>query len=112
MMSKFKMSPVKLAATAFFGVAGILLLALLPLTGFAPHLGFLGIMSLITEYSLFTKRAWGIWLVYFMLIVNTVFGLYTLFAVGLSNILVMLAMLTYAVLTWASTAILILKRKY
>jgi len=111
MANKRKMNPVKLAATAFFGVSGIILLACLPLTGFPPHLGFLGIMSLITEYSLFSKRSWSMWLVYFMLIVNTVFGLYTLASVGFSNIIVALAMLAYAVLTWAATAVLILKRK-
>jgi hypothetical protein len=112
MATKLKsMNKAKLASIAFFGVSGILLLAALPFSGFPPHLGFLGIVSLITAYSLFTKRAWGMWLVFFMLIVNTVFGLYTLAAVGFSNILVALATLAYAVLTWAATAILVLKRK-
>ncbi len=101
----------KLAAIAFYAITGILLLAFLPLTGFPPHLGFLGIVSLITAYSLFTKRAWAPWLVAILLITNTVFSLYTLYSVGFSNTLVALSMIGYVALTWIVTILLVLKRK-
>ena len=100
------LNPPQLAAIAFFVATGILLLAFLPLSGFPPHLGFLAVVSFITAYSLFTKRAWAKWLVFILLITITVFSLYTLYAVGFSNILVALSMLTYASLTWIVTILL------
>jgi len=110
--AKFKkINRTRLAAIAFFAVTGILLLAFLPLAGFPPHLGFLGVVSLISAYSLFNKRAWAPWLVFILLITNTVFSLFTLYSVGFSNILVALSMLTYAGLTWAFTLPLLLKKK-
>jgi hypothetical protein len=112
MATKLKgMNRIQLASIAFYGVTGILLLAFLPLTSFAPHLGFLGIVSLITAYSLITKRAWAPWLVFILLVTNSVFGLYTLVSIGFSNVLVALAMLAFTVLTWVVSALLLLKRK-
>jgi hypothetical protein len=106
-----KFNRIRLASIAFFAVTGILLLAFLPLTGFPPHVGFLGIVSLISAYSLFNKRAWSPWIVFILLITNTVFSLFTLYAVGFSNILVALCMLTYAGLTWIFSSLLLLKKK-
>jgi hypothetical protein len=103
--------PLQLALLAFYAVTGIILLSFLPLTGFPPHVGFLGILSLITAYSLFTKRAWAPWLVAILLITITAFALITLAAAGFSNILVALSMIGYAILTWVFTAYLLLKRK-
>jgi hypothetical protein len=103
--------PLQLASLAFFAVTGIILLACLPLTGYPPHVGFLGILSLITAYSLLTKRAWALWLVAILLITITAFTLITLAASGFSNILVALSMLGYAILTWVFTTYLLLKRK-
>jgi hypothetical protein len=103
--------PFKLTSIAFYAVTGILLLAFLPLTGFPPHVGFLAILSLITAYSLFVKRAWAPWLVAILFIVNTVFAIDVLFSAGFSNLLVGLSMLGYAILTWVFSAYLLLKRK-
>ena len=103
--------PFELASLAFYGVTGIVLLAFLPLTGYPPHVAFLGILSLITVYSLFAKRVWAPWLVAVLVIVNSTFALDVLFSIGFSNILVALSMLGYAVLTWLFTAYLLLKRK-
>jgi hypothetical protein len=103
--------PFQLASLAFYAVTGLILLAFLPLTGYPPHVGFLGIFSLITAYSLFVKRGWAPWLVAILFIVNTAFSLDVLFSVGFSNIVISLSMLAYAVLTWMFTAYLLLKRK-
>ncbi len=103
--------PFELASLAFYALTGLILLAVLPLTGFPPHLGFLAIFSLITAYSLFLKRGWAPWLVAILFIVNTAFSLDVLISVGFSNLLVGLSMLGYAVLTWLFTAYLLLKRK-
>jgi len=103
--------PFELASLAFYAVTGLILLAFLPLTGFPPHVGFLGILSLITAYSLFVKRGWATWLVAVLFIINTAFSLDILFSVGFSNVLVALSVVAYAVLTWVFTAYIILKRK-
>ena len=103
--------PFQLAAIAFYAVTGLILLAFLPLTGYPPHLVFLGIFSLITAFSLFAKRAWAPWLVAILFVTITAFSLDTLISAGFSNVLVGLGMLGYAILTWVFTAYILLKRK-
>jgi hypothetical protein len=112
LLTKLKtQKPFELTSLAFYVVTGIILMASLPLTGYPPHVGFLGILSLITAYSLFTKRAWAPWLVAGLFITITAFTLVTLFSAGFSNILVAISMLGYAVLAWIFTMYLLLKRK-
>lgn len=103
--------PFEIVSLAFYAVTGIILLASLPLAGYPPHVAFIGILSLITVYSLFLKRAWAPWLVAVLVIVNSAFALDVLFSIGFSNVLVALSMLGYAILTWLFTAYLLLKRK-
>ncbi|NLB75201.1 MAG: hypothetical protein GX799_01865 [Crenarchaeota archaeon] len=91
---------VKMVSTGFFVGTGALLLAFLPFTGFPPHLGFLGIVSLIAAFSIYMKRIWASWLVFILLVSNTVFSTVTLYSVGLSNLLVTTMMLPFLVLTW------------
>ena len=105
-------SGVQLGSIGFYALTGLLLLAFLPLTGFPPHLAFLGVLSLITAYSLFLRRFWAPWLVFILLVTNSGFALYTLYAVGFSNLLVALALVAFAALTWAVTASLLIKRKF
>jgi hypothetical protein len=100
-----------LAPIAFYGVVGILLLALLPFANFPPHIGLTGIMSLITAYGLFTKRSWATWLVAALFFVATTLSLYTLYYILFSNWIVGISMIAYAVLTWVFTARILLKRK-
>ncbi|HLN88439.1 MAG TPA: hypothetical protein VK253_00060 [Candidatus Binatia bacterium] len=109
--SKLKtFKPFEVASLAFYSVTGIILLAFLFLTGFPPHIAFLGILSLITAYSFFAKRAWTTWLVAGLFIIITAFTLDTLFSVGFSNALVGLSMIGYAALTWIFTAYILLKK--
>jgi hypothetical protein len=102
--------PIELASIAFFALTGLILLISLPLTSYPPHLAFLGILSLITAFCLFTKREWAPWLVAIQLIINTAFALIILISAGFSNALVTLSMLAYAVLTWVFAAYLLLKK--
>jgi hypothetical protein len=102
--------PFELASLAFYALTGIILLAVLPLTSYPPHLGFLGILSLITAYSLFAKRGWAPWLVAAIFIVISAFSLDILFSTGFSNLLVGLSTLAYAILTWVFTAYLLIKK--
>ncbi|MGD0645619.1 MAG: hypothetical protein ABSA75_12005 [Candidatus Bathyarchaeia archaeon] len=102
---------IELASLAFYAVAGIILLAFLPLTSFPPQLGLLGILNLITVYGLFTKRAWAPWLVAILFFAASTFSLYTLYSIGFSNALIAICMIAYAVLTWVFTGYILLKRK-
>jgi hypothetical protein len=105
-------SSAQLGAIGFYAFTGLLLLVFLPLSGFPPHLAFLGVLSLITAYSLFMRRFWANWLVFVLFVTNSGFALYTLYAIGFSNLLVALAMAAFAVLTWAATVSLLIKRKF
>jgi hypothetical protein len=101
----------ELTSILFYVVTGIVLLAFLPLTSFAPHLALIGIISVITAYSLFTKRGWAPWLVTILFVVISVFSLYTLYSVGFENGLTGLSMIAYAILTWLFSIYILLKRK-
>jgi hypothetical protein len=110
--SKLKTMDIKAqASTVFYGAAGILFLILLPIANFPPHIGLIGISSLITAYSLFKKRFWATWLVAVMFFVVTTFSLYTLAYVLFYDWIMSLSMIAYAVLTWAFTAYTLSKRK-
>jgi hypothetical protein len=110
--SKLKTADIKtLAPVAFYGAVGVLFLILLPFANFPPHVGLTGILSLITAYGLFMKRFWATWLVAALFFVATTFSLYTLYYIVFSNWIVGISMIVYAVLTWAFTAYVVLKRK-
>jgi hypothetical protein len=102
---------VELAALAFYALSGIILLVFLPLTGFPPQLALLGILSLITDYSIFTKRGWAPWLLFILFAGASTFSIYTLAVAGFSNALLGISLTVYVVLTWIFAAyILLLKR--
>jgi hypothetical protein len=105
------MNRIQQASLAFFAASGVLLLVFLPLTGFPPHLGFLGILSLITAYSLLTKRVWTVWLIGVLLVANSAFGVFTLYSAGFSNVLLALSMIAYVALTWVISIYLFQRRR-
>ncbi len=100
-----------LAPAAFYGAVGIIFLVLLPLADFPPHIGLIGILSLVTAYSILKKRAWALWLVGILFAVATTLSLYTLYVIAFTNWIVSASMIVYAVLTWIITLYMILKRK-
>jgi hypothetical protein len=101
-----------LAALAFYAISGIILLVFLPFTGFPPQLALLGVLSLITDYGIFTKRAWAPWLLFVLFAGASTFTIYTLAVAGFSNLLIGISMTVYAVLTWVfAIYLLLLKRK-
>ena len=102
----------ELAALAFYALSGILLLVFLPLTGYPPQLGLLGILSLITGYGFFTKRGWAPWILFVLFAGASTFAIYTLAVAGFSNALIGVSLIVYAVLTWIFAAyILLIKRR-
>jgi uncharacterized membrane protein HdeD (DUF308 family) len=106
-----RINRIQLLTVGFYAVTGILLLAFLPFTSFAPHIGLLGIVSLIAAYSVYMKRKWASWLVFILVVANSVFAGVTLFAVGLSNLLVTGLLIPFLVFTWVVTVeYMLLKR--
>jgi hypothetical protein len=99
-------------ATAIFYLAvGIIFLALLPMTDFAPHLAIIGIFSLIVAYGVFEKRNWTIWLIIMLFLVASTFSAYMLYYYLSNDYLLSVGMLAYLILTWVSTAYIALKRE-
>jgi len=99
------------ATSVFYAVVGIVFLILLPMSGFAPHIGLLGIISLVTAYGLFTKRVWSFWLVIILFISATTFAVFVIYDVMATELLTSLVTVTFLVLTWIFTGYAILKRK-
>ena len=110
--SKFKTSSRadKLSIT-FYLISGILFLATMPLAGLAPHLGLIGILSLITAITVLVKKSWALWFVTVLFITAAVFSLWTLFSIGTSNLLVTAGLAVYFVLALVTTSYLGLWRK-
>jgi hypothetical protein len=96
-------TPAVLASLAFYAITGILLLVLLPLSNYPPHLALTGVVSLITVYALFMKRSWAKWLIAALFFTVTTMTLYTVAFVIFTNVLVTVAMMAYAILTWYFT---------
>ena len=83
---------------------------MLPLSGFPPHVGLIGITSIVAAYGLLMQRKWANWLVAALFFVAYVFSLFTLYYVIATDIVAATSMIAYAVLTWIFTAIVIMTR--
>jgi len=89
------------ATSIFYVIVGIVFLALLVMTGFPPHLGIIGVFSLVAAYGLFQKRSWSIWLIVILFFVATTFSVYMLnYYLSLGDYLMSLGVIAYLVLTW------------
>lgn len=100
------------AAATFYAVAGIICFAILAVVDFRlVHIGIIGILSLITAYGLVMKRSWSIWLVVILFFAATIFSVYTLYYLGLRDLILGLSMIAYLILTWGFTAYTAAKRK-
>lgn len=102
---------IEFASLAFYIVSGIILLVYLPLTGFAPQLGLLGILSLIVAYAVLTKRRWTPYAVFILFVGASTLSIYTLVSAGFTNALLAISMIIYVVLTWVFTIYLTLIRR-
>jgi hypothetical protein len=99
------------ATSAFYAIVGITFLALLPMSGFPPHIGILGILSLIAAYGMFRKRAWSFWFIVILFFASTTLAFYIIFSVFATDYLLGVGMIFYLILTWAFTAYAATKRK-
>jgi hypothetical protein len=99
------------ATSVFYAVVGIVFLALLPLSGFPPDVGIIGILSLLAAYGMFRKRAWSFWFVMISFFGSTTFALYAIYSALTSDFFVGVGMIFYLILTWVFTAYAADKRK-
>ncbi len=99
-----------LAPIIFYAATGIIFLILLPLANYPPHIGLTGVMSLITAYGVYTKRAWAKWLVGALFFAATTISLYTVYIILLTNVLVSIVLIVYAVFTWYFTYYALFKK--
>jgi hypothetical protein len=99
------------ATSVFYAAVGIVFLALLPVSGFPPDVGILGILSLLAAYGMFRKRAWSFWFIIILFFGSTTFALYVIYSVLTSNYFVGVGMIFYLILTWVFTAYAADKRK-
>ncbi len=100
------------ASFIFYIVVGIAFLVSLPLTGFPPHVGIIGISSLIAAYGIFKKRSWAIWIVLMLFFVATAFSAYMLYGYYLlGDYLLGIGAIVYLVLTWVFSAYATSRRK-
>jgi hypothetical protein len=112
LVARLRMEGREMVATLFFYVVvGIIFLASLPLTNFAPHLGIIGIFSLIAAYGTLKKRTWAIWPVIILFLGGTTFSLYTLYYCLPSNYVLGIGAIIYLILTWVFTGYLVSKRR-
>ena len=88
-----------LVAIIFYIVVGVIFLILLPIANYPPHIGLTGVVSLIAADGLFTKRWWALWLVVALFFVAATISLYTLYFILLSNLLVSVGLIVYALLS-------------
>ncbi len=74
-------NPAVLLFSIFYVVAGLVEILFLATTGFIgpPHLGVLGLLSLVTAYGLFRMRRWSVLLVTALFFLGVTFGLTTLY---------------------------------
>jgi len=80
--SKLKVeNPVVLLFSVFYAVAGAAEIFVLAVTNFTapPHLGVLGLLSLITAYGLFKMRRWSVLLVTALFFLGVTFSATTLY---------------------------------
>jgi hypothetical protein len=112
MMSKIKeMKRLDLASDLFYLVSGIIMLIFTPLINFPPHVALLGVVTLITAYSLLKDKNWKVWLIAIVVITGTVFSVDTMINIGFTNLPLTGLMVAYLVLAWIFTVYLTLLKK-
>ncbi|MEM3641208.1 MAG: hypothetical protein QXH37_04745 [Candidatus Bathyarchaeia archaeon] len=111
--SKLKIESVGMfAASVFYALVGITFFAVLAISDFRLiHVGLIGILSLVTAYGLFKKRAWALWVVVALFFIATTFAVSMLYYIFGIDIFIEIGIIVYLILTWVFTAYITAKRK-
>lgn len=99
------------AAFVFYAIVGTICFVVFSLANFPPHLGIIGILSLITAYGLLKSRVWTIWVVVALFFIATTFSACMLYRAFWKDMLLDVSMVAYLILTWIFTAYTAAKRK-
>jgi len=111
LVSKLKVESKGILATStFYAIVGIVFIVLLPLSGFQPHIGILGILSLTAAYGVFRMRGWSLWFVIVLFFSGTTFASYMIYGYVTRDLLIGISMIAYLILTWVFTAYVAAKR--
>lgn len=98
------------ASSIFYLIAGVLFLAILLLNGYPPHIGLLSIFSLGAAYGLLRKRSWSFWFVLVLFFSGTTFAAFMIYATMSQNLLSVIGLVAYLILTWVFTIYIAAKR--
>jgi len=111
MDSKLRMtSKATFLVAIFYAITGVILLVLLPLAGFPPHIAIMGILSLIAAYGVALRRNWSLYVIGILFFINTVFCILTLYYIQFQDTLSFIGLVAYLILTWIATIYVITKR--
>jgi len=110
-MSRMRVENVGMLLTSvFFIIAGIINLAVLPLTLYPPQFAIIGVLSLVTAYGLFMKRSWALYTVIILFFTVTTVAAYILYYLFMTDLIVNISMIAYLILTWIATAYTAVRR--
>lgn len=78
--NKFKVeNPVVFLFSVVYTIVGIVFLSIFVVYGLKPpHVGVIGILSLITAYGVFRMEKWAVWLVVVLFLLGNTVGIITL----------------------------------
>jgi len=114
MSPEFKLEKENIGITVafiFYVIVGIVCFIFLPISNYPPHIGIIGVFSLLSAYGLFKKRVWAIWLIAMLFFVATTFSAAMLYYNLGRDMLLNVSMIAYLVLTWVFTAYVAAKRE-
>jgi hypothetical protein len=110
-------NPAVLLFSIFYAVAGIALLFVFIIYNlWPPHLGVIGVLSLIAAYGVFRMEKWAVWLVIALFFLGTTFGAITLYdSIILQTfeeaLLFNAALIAYLIMTIVASIYVAAKRK-
>jgi uncharacterized membrane protein (DUF2068 family) len=91
------------ATSVFYAVVGVIFLAVMFMADFPPHIGIIGIFSLVAAYGLYRKRAWAIWFVLILFFTGTAFSAFMIYDVLARDYILGVSAIVYLILTWVFT---------
>jgi hypothetical protein len=97
-------------SSIFYMAVGIVFLALLLLNDFPPHIGLLAVFSLGAAYGLLRKRSWSLWFVLILFFSGTTFAAFMIYTILSQNLLSVVALVVYLILTWVFTIYIAARR--
>jgi len=116
--SKLKIeNPAVLLFSIFYAVVGIVFLFVFVIYNLQfPHLGIIGVLSLIAAYGVFRMEKWAVWLVIALFFLGTTFGAITLYdSIVLQTfegaLLLHAALIAYLIMTIVTFMYVAAKRK-